>query len=97
MRRSWSSRRSGLSTPRSTRWRRPASLEAALAAAEFDPAELERIEERLFALRAASRKYASPVDGLAALAEKYAAEVAADRCRRGATWPFWKKQAAGAR
>jgi DNA repair protein RecN (Recombination protein N) len=51
-------------------------LSAALAAADFDPAELERIEERLFALRAASRKYATPVDGLAALAEKYAAEVA---------------------
>src|SRR5437764_1583939 len=31
-------------------------LSAALAAADFDPAELERIEERLFALRAASRK-----------------------------------------
>ncbi|GEC14149.1 DNA repair protein RecN [Nitrobacter winogradskyi] len=51
-------------------------LSAALVAADFDPAELERIEERLFALRAASRKYATPVDGLAALAKKYAAEVA---------------------
>ncbi len=51
-------------------------LAAALVAADFDPAELERIEERLFALRAASRKYATPVDGLAALAKKYAAEVA---------------------
>src|SRR5690606_32199080 len=51
-------------------------LAAALAAADFDPAELERIEERLFALRAASRKYATPVDGLAALAKKYAAQVA---------------------
>ncbi|EAQ36054.1 DNA repair protein RecN [Nitrobacter sp. Nb-311A] len=50
-------------------------LSAALAAADFDPAELERIEERLFALRAASRKYATPVDGLAALAKEYAAEV----------------------
>src|SRR6185312_16139554 len=37
---------------------------------------LEHIEERLFALRAASRKYATPVDGLAALAAKYAADVA---------------------
>ena len=43
-------------------------LEGALRAAEFDPAELERIEERLFALRAAARKYNAPVDGLAALA-----------------------------
>jgi DNA repair protein RecN (Recombination protein N) len=51
-------------------------LTAALAAADFDPAELERIEERLFALRAASRKHSTPVDGLAALAAKYAAEVA---------------------
>src|SRR5690606_17543051 len=38
-------------------------LAAALAASDFDPAELERIEERLFALRAASRKYATPVEG----------------------------------
>src|SRR5712675_136146 len=51
-------------------------LTAALVAADFDPAELERIEERLFALRAASRKYSTPVDGLAALAAKYASEVA---------------------
>jgi DNA repair protein RecN (Recombination protein N) len=51
-------------------------LSAALAAADFDPAELERIEERLFALRAASRKHSTPVDGLAALAAKYAAELA---------------------
>src|SRR3954464_11867254 len=51
-------------------------LAAALAAADFDADELERIEERLFALRAASRKYSTPVDGLAALASKYAADVA---------------------
>jgi DNA repair protein RecN (Recombination protein N) len=51
-------------------------LAAALAAADFDPAELERIEERLFGLRAASRKYSTPVDALAALAAKYAADVA---------------------
>jgi DNA repair protein RecN (Recombination protein N) len=51
-------------------------LTAALRAADFDPAELERIEERLFALRAAARKYSTPVDGLAALASKYAADVA---------------------
>src|SRR5260370_9440227 len=51
-------------------------LSAALIAADFDPSELERIEERLFALRAASRKYSTPVDGLAALAAKYAADVA---------------------
>src|SRR3954468_15363948 len=51
-------------------------LSAALAAADFDPAELERIEERLFALRAASRKYSTPVDGLAALASRMAADIA---------------------
>jgi DNA repair protein RecN (Recombination protein N) len=51
-------------------------LRAALVAADFDPAELERIEERLFALRAASRKYSTPVDGLAALAAKFVADVA---------------------
>ena len=51
-------------------------LAAALAAADFDPLELERIEERLFALRAASRKYSTPDDALAALAVRYAADVA---------------------
>lgn len=51
-------------------------LNAALIAADFDPAELERIEERLFALRAAARKYSTPVDDLAALAKRFEAEVA---------------------
>ena len=51
-------------------------LNAALVAADFDPLELERIEERLFALRAASRKFSTPVDALNALATKYAADVA---------------------
>ena len=54
-----------------------AAVEAAQRAADFDPRELERIEERLFALRAASRKYAVPVDGLATLAARYQADVAA--------------------
>jgi DNA repair protein RecN (Recombination protein N) len=54
-----------------------AHLEAALAAADHDPRELERIEERLFALRAAARKYNVPADALAALAERYAADLAA--------------------
>ncbi len=53
-----------------------AHLEQALAAAEFDPAEMERIEERLFALRAAGRKYAVPVDELARLAQKYTEDIA---------------------
>jgi DNA repair protein RecN (Recombination protein N) len=51
-------------------------LEAALRAADFDPAELERIEERLFALRAAGRKYNAPVDELAALAARYKSDLA---------------------
>src|SRR4051812_16560498 len=62
-------------------------LSAALIAADFDPSELERIEERLFGLRAASRKYSTPVDALAPLAAKYAADVAlidagADRLKK---------------
>jgi DNA repair protein RecN (Recombination protein N) len=50
-------------------------LDAALRAADHDPKELERIEERLFALRAAARKYNVPVDHLAALAERYGADL----------------------
>jgi DNA repair protein RecN (Recombination protein N) len=46
-------------------------LEHALRVADYDPNELERIEERLFALRAAARKYNVPVDELAALARRY--------------------------
>ena len=53
-----------------------AHLEQALRIADFDPAELERIEERLFALRAAGRKYNVPVDDLAALAAKYKSDIA---------------------
>jgi DNA repair protein RecN (Recombination protein N) len=51
-------------------------LEQALAVADYDPRELERIEERLFALRAAGRKYNAPVDELNALAARYAADLA---------------------
>ncbi len=51
-------------------------IDRALAAAAFDPHVLERIEERLFALRAAGRKYNAPVDQLAALSERYAADLA---------------------
>ncbi len=53
-----------------------AHLEAALRAADYDPEELERGEERLFALRAAARKYNVPVDNLAALAEQYQGDIA---------------------
>jgi DNA repair protein RecN (Recombination protein N) len=51
-------------------------LEQALRTADFDPAELERNEERLFALRAAGRKYNVQVDDLAALARKYNDDIA---------------------
>jgi DNA repair protein RecN (Recombination protein N) len=51
-------------------------LEAAFQVAEYDPQELERIEERLFALRAAGRKYNVPVDELASLAGRYASDLA---------------------
>jgi DNA repair protein RecN (Recombination protein N) len=51
-------------------------LEQALRMADHDPQELERIEERLFALRAAGRKYNATVDDLAALATRYAADLA---------------------
>jgi DNA repair protein RecN (Recombination protein N) len=53
-----------------------AHLELALRAADYDPRELERIEERLFALRAAGRKYNAPVDELGALARRYEADLA---------------------
>jgi DNA repair protein RecN (Recombination protein N) len=54
-----------------------AVLEDALRQAEYDPRELERTEERLFALRAAARKYDVPADDLAALRERFVADVAA--------------------
>ena len=53
------------------------TLDQALRDAQFDPRALERAEERLFSLRAAARKYSAPVENLAALAEKFAADLAA--------------------
>ncbi len=50
-------------------------LEHALRVAEYDPRELDRIEERLFALRAAARKYNAPVDELAALMRRYEGDL----------------------
>jgi DNA repair protein RecN (Recombination protein N) len=52
------------------------SVEAALRRTEFDPRELERVEERLFALRAASRKFSVPVSELPALAVRMIADLA---------------------
>lgn len=52
------------------------AVDRAMRAADFDPKVLERAEERLFALRAASRKFAVPVDKLAELAEKMRNDLA---------------------
>ena len=54
-----------------------AQLEAARDALEFDPARLDKIEERLFALRAAARKHNVAVPELASLAQTFAAQLAA--------------------
>ena len=54
-----------------------AALDEARRASEYDPADLERTEERLFRLRSASRKYAVQPDDLAALSERLAADLAA--------------------
>ncbi|MBD8686961.1 MULTISPECIES: DNA repair protein RecN [unclassified Rhizobium] len=51
-------------------------VESALRRTEFDPRELERVEERLFGLRAAARKYSVPVTELPALAERMVADLA---------------------
>ena len=52
------------------------ALDAALRKSEFDPKELEDCEERLFALRAAARKYNVPVDDLDKLAQKFEEDLA---------------------
>jgi DNA repair protein RecN (Recombination protein N) len=52
-------------------------LERALRAADFDPRELEQIEERLFGLRAAARKFSTTVEQLPAVAERFAADLQA--------------------
>jgi len=54
-----------------------AQLEMARDALEFDPARLEKIEERLFALRAMARKHNVAVAGLPELAERVSAQLAA--------------------
>jgi DNA repair protein RecN (Recombination protein N) len=50
-------------------------LERALVTADFDPKELERIEERLFGLRAAARKYGTTVEELPAVAARFATDL----------------------
>ena len=52
------------------------SLQGALRSLEFDPRALEATEERLFALRAAGRKFDRPVDDLPELAETMIGDLA---------------------
>jgi DNA repair protein RecN (Recombination protein N) len=54
-----------------------AKIEEALAATAFEPHELERAEERLFALRALARKHRVGVDDLPALVARLETELAA--------------------
>jgi len=52
-----------------------ALLESTAAGLNADPKSLEQAEERLFALRAVARKHSTDIDGLAALADEFAAKV----------------------
>jgi DNA repair protein RecN (Recombination protein N) len=52
-------------------------VESALDALEFDPGELERVEERLFAIRALARKHAVAPDDLGSFAEGLRSRLAA--------------------
>ncbi|MCA0422887.1 MAG: DNA repair protein RecN [Proteobacteria bacterium] len=52
-----------------------AVLAVAIREADYDPRELEQIEERLFALRAAARKHNTRVDALPALAASFRAQL----------------------
>ena len=54
-----------------------AAFEEALQAADFDPRELESVEERLFALRAAARKHSVTVDALPELLERFTGDIEA--------------------
>jgi len=51
------------------------ALEELKRAMDYDPAELEATEERLFALRAAARKHQVTCDELPAVLEKYSADL----------------------
>ena len=53
------------------------TLDRSIRDADFDPRELEQVEERLFALRAAARKHDVAADALPALAAQYEATLAA--------------------
>ncbi len=54
-----------------------AAVEEALQAADFDPRELETVEERLFALRAAARKHSVTVDELPGLLDRFTHDIEA--------------------
>lgn len=54
-----------------------AGVERALEALDLDPAELERVEERLFAIRALARKHSVTADDLGTLAQDLRARLAA--------------------
>ncbi len=51
-------------------------IDHAMREIDFDPRVLEQVEERLFALRAAARKYSVAVEGLPALRDKMDADLA---------------------
>lgn len=50
-------------------------LEEALRSLDQDPAQLERLDERLFGLRALARKHSTDVDSLAALRDEFARKL----------------------
>ena len=67
-----------------------AKIEEALAATAFEPKELERAEERLFALRALARKHKVQVDDLPALRaapRNRARDARYQRDARLSSWP----------
>ncbi len=51
------------------------AIDAARRQFEFDPRDLEKSEERLFALRAAARKYRCKVDDLSSVRDKLSADL----------------------
>jgi len=53
------------------------AVDEAVTATSFSPQDLEATEERLFALRAASRKYNVPADGLAELRDRFTTDLTA--------------------
>jgi DNA repair protein RecN (Recombination protein N) len=71
-------------------------VDAALRATEYDPQRLEKAEERLFSLRAASRKHSVPVDDLAQLRDTMVADLADLDAGEGRLQAL-EKQAAAAR